>query len=309
MILPLLSKYKNNFINRGVTIPLSKTPYRKNGLITELPPAPANKSGWPWTEQTDPQIYNEIVTWPKLTIVTPSYNQGNFLEETIRSVLLQNYPNLEYIIMDGGSNDETKEILEKYSPWLSYWQSEQDNGQGHAINLGFSLASGDFYGWINSDDYYLKDVFSIVINKFLKTKSAFVYGYGFNYHVKENLFELIKILPFLDFFIKIPGLVQPSTFWSALIHKPIWEELYCSIDFELWLRLVKGNKRSFIKEALSVANVHENAKTSDPKMKIKWDEDEKIIWSANGHGAVPHWDKINFINKIRYKAYKLLRLI
>lgn len=309
MNLPLLSNYKDKFIKKGITFPLERVPYLSTGLLVELPTPPSNRTGWPWTEQTDPQIYKGTANWPKLTIVTPSYNQESFIEETIRSILLQNYPNLEYIIMDGGSTDRTKEILEKYSPWISLWQSEKDEGQGQAINLGFSLASGDYYSWINSDDYYLKNVFSIVINKFVKTKTDFIYGYGFNYFTKKNGFELVKTLPFLDFFIKIPGLIQPSTFWSAAIHKPIWEELHCSIDFELWLRLVKGNKRFLIKEPLSVANVHDDAKTSNPNMKTKWDEDEKKIWSENGHGAVPHWSKIYFLNRLRLKFYKFLNLI
>ena len=308
MNLPSLDDYKNKFIECGVAYPLHKTRYNKNGLLSELPNLLNNKTGWPWTEQTDPQIYSDQFIWPKLTIVSPSFNQANFLEETIRSVLLQNYPNLEYIIIDGGSTDNSKEILERYSPWLSYWRSEKDEGQGQAINLGFSLASGDYHAWINSDDYYLKDVFNIVINNFLKTKVDFMYGYGLNYHVESNFFEPIKILPFLDFFIKIPGLIQPSTFWSASIHKPIWEELHCALDFELWLRLVKGNNRHSIKQPLSVANVHNQAKTSDPKMKHKWHEDHLKIWADKAHGSVPEWKTIIILNKIRRKVYKLLNL-
>lgn len=309
MNLPSLNNYKDKFIKAGIPFPVRRIPYCKAGLLSDLPTPPANKTGWPWTEQTDPQIYNERAIWPKLTIVSPSYNQANFLEETIRSILLQNYPNLEYIIMDGGSTDNTQKILEQYSPWISYWQSEKDGGQGQAINLGFSLASGDYRAWINSDDYYLKNVFSIVINKFLKTKTDFIYGYGFSYHVKKHEFEALKVLPFLDFFIKIPGIIQPSTFWSSEIHKPIWEELHCSLDFELWLRLVKGNKRYCIKKPLSVANVHDEAKTYDPVMKGKWYEDHLKIWSAEAHGPVPEWKRIVFLNRIRMRLYKILNLI
>lgn len=309
MELPDLKVYRSNFEKKGVVYPLPTVPADKNGLLPILPTPPAEKTGWPWTEETSPSIYDGRVSWPKLTIVTPSYNQGGYIEETIRSVLLQNYPNLEYIIMDGGSTDETKAILEKYSPWISYWQSNRDEGQGQAINMGFSLASGEYYAWINSDDYYIKDVFNKVISKFLSTKSLFIYGYGYSYHKDKNWFELVKLLPVLDYFIKIPSLVQPSTFWSARIHRPIWEELHCAIDFELWLRLVKGNKRHFIKEALSVANVHDEAKTSDPKMKAKWDEDHLKMWSDDAHGRVYEWKRIVFLNRIRMKLYKICKLI
>ncbi|MDB5142369.1 MAG: glycosyltransferase [Mucilaginibacter sp.] len=309
MNLPDLNQYRLTFEKKGISYPLSTVPAVKQGLISVLPDVGANKTGWPWTEETDPLIYDSLKNWPKITIVTPSFNQGEFIEETIRSVLLQNYPNLEYIIIDGGSTDGTRDILVKYSPWVSHWQSEKDEGQGQAINLGFSLASGDYYAWINSDDYYLKNIFSTVTGQFLKNHSCFIYGYGFNYNKNQNSFELIKVLPFLDFFIKIPSLVQPSTFWRASIHKPIWEELYCSLDFELWLRLVKGNKRHLIKAPLSVANVHDKAKTSDPKMKAKWHEDHLKIWSEEAHGRVYEWKRINFLNRLRIKLYILFKLI
>ncbi|TSJ35992.1 glycosyltransferase [Mucilaginibacter corticis] len=283
-------------------------PVVKEGLLNVLPEA-GERTGWPWTTETDPSIYTGRRNWPKITIVTPSYNQGQFIEQTIRSVLLQNYPNLEYIIIDGGSSDQTKEILQKYAPWISYWQSEKDHGQGHAINLGFSLASGNYYAWINSDDYYLSNVFHKVADLFIKKKTDFVYGYGYSYHSDSKEFELIKVLPFLDFFMKIPSLIQPSAFWSSKIHQPVWEKLNCSLDFELWLRLVKGNKRQLIKAPLSVATVHEDAKTHDPKMVAKWQEDHENIWSAEGHGEVFEWKRINFLNRCRMKLYKLLRLI
>ena len=92
-----------------------------------------------------------------VSVVTPSFNQGQFIEETIRSILLQGYPNLEYFIMDGGSTDASVEIIKKYSPWLSYWVSEPDSGQSDAINRGLKRASGQFATWINSDDLLAKN--------------------------------------------------------------------------------------------------------------------------------------------------------
>jgi hypothetical protein len=117
--------------------------------LHELPPAPADKSGWPWTVASPPlpETMPNGDAWPKITIVTPSYNQGEFLEETIRSVLLQGYPNLEYLIMDGGSTDHSVAIIQKYAPWLTAWVSERDRGQSHAINKGFARATGTWLGW------------------------------------------------------------------------------------------------------------------------------------------------------------------
>jgi glycosyltransferase involved in cell wall biosynthesis len=92
--------------------------------------------------------------WPRVSIVTPSYNQAEFLEATLRSVLLQGYPDLELIVIDGGSTDGSVDILRKYEPWLAHWCSERDRGQSHAINKGFRLATGQILAWLNSDDTY-----------------------------------------------------------------------------------------------------------------------------------------------------------
>jgi glycosyltransferase involved in cell wall biosynthesis len=132
--------------------------------LTELPPPPLGKSGWPWTAESL-QLPDRMPggrPWPRISIVTPNYNHGQFIEETIRSVLLQGYPNLEYMIFDGGSTDDTNEIIKKYEPWLAYWISEKDRGQAHAINKGFARASGDILQWINSDDLLLSNALSHV---------------------------------------------------------------------------------------------------------------------------------------------------
>jgi len=305
--LPDFNIYKQDFLQQGITYPLKPVPTQQAGLLVKLPPPPAEKTGWPWTEQVSPDVYSKGINWPKLTIVTPSYNQGIYIEETLRAVLLQNYPNLEYIIIDGGSTDETKAILEKYSGYISYWQSEKDRGQSHAINLGFSLASGEYYAWINSDDFYMPGVFHEVISKFLSSKTAFIYGYA--YDLRDGKNTLIRIPPSTDYFIKIPSLMQPSCFWRASIHQPIWEEMHCAMDYELWLRLLKGNSRLRIRKPLSVARAHADAKTYDPKMQARWQADHERMWADDAHGSVPEWKRITFLNKLRLKLYKFLHII
>src|SRR5579885_3553995 len=130
------------------------TPPMRCPTLAELPPPPAGKTGWPWTIETPalPASRADGSPWPRISIVTPSYNQGQFIEETIRSVLLQGYPDLEYIVIDGGSTDQSVEIIRKYERWLTYWVSEKDRGQAHAINKGFSSVTGELFNWINSDD-------------------------------------------------------------------------------------------------------------------------------------------------------------
>jgi len=125
----------------------------------DLPPPPPGTTGWPWTEESVPLplTMSDGQSWPRLSVITPSFNQGRFLEATLRSVLLQGYPNLEYFVLDGGSTDNSVEILQKYSPWLSYWVSEPDGGQSAAINRGLHMSSGLYTTWINSDDMLYKN--------------------------------------------------------------------------------------------------------------------------------------------------------
>ena len=106
------------------------------------------------------------MNYPKISIVTPSFNQGIFLEATIQSVLNQNYPNLEYIVIDGGSTDNSVKIIKKYEKYLSYWVSESDRGQSHAINKGFTISTGEIMGWLNSDDLYTSGALNHVANVF-----------------------------------------------------------------------------------------------------------------------------------------------
>jgi glycosyltransferase involved in cell wall biosynthesis len=125
------------------------------------------------------------MNWPKISIVTPSFNQGQYIEETILSVLSQNYPNLEYIIIDGGSTDDTVEIIKKYESRITYWVSEPDRGQSHAINKGLQKCTGEIFNWLNSDDWYMPGALFDVANAFrINSRAQFVSGY--ENHVEQS---------------------------------------------------------------------------------------------------------------------------
>lgn len=152
--------------------------------LADLPPPPPDRSGWPWTEQSDrppdaPQVGSP---WPRVSIVTPSYNQGRYLEETIRSVLLQGYPSLEYILIDGGSDDESVKIIRKYAQFFRHWCSEPDRGQYHAINKGLAHCTGDIFNWINSDDLYYPGAIVAIARQWLSHPGKIVAGPVVDFH-------------------------------------------------------------------------------------------------------------------------------
>src|SRR6266511_1227657 len=163
-------------------------------LLSELPPAPPGKLGWPWTTASQPLmgLTSQGQDWPRITVITPSYNQGKFIEETIRSILLQGYPDLEYLIIDGGSTDNTVEIIRKYERWLGFWTSEPDRGQSHAINKGLSRATGSLWGWINSDDLLLPDSIGSIADLHIKFPRDLIAGDVIDFWNGQNQRRLIK---------------------------------------------------------------------------------------------------------------------
>lgn len=206
---------------------------------------------------------------PKISIITPSYNQGKFLEQTIQSVLSQNYPNLEYIIIDGGSSDNSLEIIKKYERYLSYWVCEQDSGQTEAINKGLKRATGDIVAWINSDDLYLPGVFKIVTEHFQKhPQTEMIYGDAeiidengtFLFHKKEISYDKIMGICF-GFGLIIS---QPTTFWKRTVFGKIGylnETLQYDMDGDFWSRMAFQCQIEHIQYLIAQARYHKEAKT------------------------------------------------
>jgi glycosyltransferase involved in cell wall biosynthesis len=218
---------------------------------------------------------------PKISIITPSFNQGQYLEQTILSVLGQDYPNLEYIIIDGGSNDNSVEIIKKYAHRLAYWVSEPDNGQAHAINKGFEKATGDILCWLNSDDMYMPGVLHYVAANLSKDDTRIFTGNCIHYSESNegvkaegchitHYFELFDLLE-ADF------ITQPSTFWTRKVWNTVGvlnEQLDFVFDWEWFIRAKHaGIDFHADNRALSLYREHETHKTGTGGAK----RDEEII--------------------------------
>lgn len=236
-------------------------------LPADFPPPPAGLTGWPWTEATPPAAFADPPDggWPKLTIVCPSFNQGRFIEETLRSVLLQNYPAIEFIVMDGGSTDETVERLKKYSPWLAHWESRPDRGQAHALNQACDRATGELLGWINSDDYYLPGAFAAVARAFRATPRRLIFGDFAERRGDAPELVMRRARPAFAFQVAVGGRTLPShaTFWPRASHQRLDETLRFTMDAELFKRLAaSGLRLRHLPQPLGVFRHHAAAKTS-----------------------------------------------
>lgn len=206
-------------------------------------------------------------TLPLVTIVTPSFNQAQFLEKTILSVLEQDYPRIEYIIMDGGSTDGSREIIERYAGKLAYWVSEKDHGQTDAINKGFSRANGDILAWLNSDDTYEPGAIRQAVEYLMALPDVgLIYG---NAHYIDAQGEIIGDFPAAqtDYrrlrrgYVHVP---QQSSFWRAGLWKqvgPLDESIYFAMDYDLWLRLARVSKIQHVPKFWANFRLHASAKS------------------------------------------------
>jgi glycosyltransferase involved in cell wall biosynthesis len=212
------------------------------------------------------------MTWPRISVVTPSYNQGQYLEATIRSVLLQGYPNLEYIIIDGGSIDNSIEVIRKYEPWLAYWCSERDDGQADAINKGFSRATGEIYSWLNSDDIYEPGALRRVALTLMNHPDVeLVYGNGWQIDADGLRTSRCHWVGPLDPATQLNWnqILQPAAFWRSDIWKragPLDLAYYWGLDWEWFIRATAVGRSCFIPHDLAAWRITPEIKSvsADP---------------------------------------------
>jgi len=221
------------------------------------------------------------MNYPKISLVTPSLNQGQFIEETIQSVLSQNYPNLEYIVMDGGSTDNTLAVLKHYSNQLK-WVSEKDTGQTNAINKGLRMASGEILAYLNADDLLLPGTLTKVATLFTEhPKAMWVTGQC------REIRKLITAYKNLWLRLSHPAILlitdyisQPATFWRASVMPEMGcfdESLHYVMDYEYWLRLYAKYPPLFTREYLAAFKIHLQSKTTSTGHKNVFIDEERVI--------------------------------
>jgi hypothetical protein len=241
-----------------------------------FPDPPAGKTGWPWIETPEvfPENRPDGTPWPRISIVTPSYQQGRYIEETIRSVLLQGYPNLQYWVMDGGSQDETVSILEIYAPWLSGWVSEADKGQAHAINKGWQRSDGVWLGWLNSDDVLLpgslKAEMEFAANH---PQVGFLYGDLWLTNADSSLRSKKIYFEFdlVDFVKNARWISQQGSLIRRDVFEPLDEELHFCMDLDQWIKAALMCPMGYLHRPLACFRFHENSKTSSQSYKAGQD--------------------------------------
>lgn len=206
---------------------------------------------------------------PKVTVVTPSYNQAQFLEETLLSVLNQTYPNIEYIVIDGGSTDGSVDIIKNYEDQIDYWLSEKDSGQSNAINKGFKRATGDIVAWLNSDDLYFPDTVERAVAQFQKNKQLSLYygdcvfineaGGFLRYFTEVENYSLKRLCDYTDY------IMQPTTFFSRerlLEVGMLDEDLHYGMDWDLWCKLAKKGEVYYDKNVVAANREYGETKTN-----------------------------------------------
>ena len=207
---------------------------------------------------------------PLFTIITPSFNSGKYLEETIKSVLRQTYKNIEFIVIDGGSKDNSIDIIKKYESKISYWISEPDNGQTDAINKGFSMAKGDLVGWLCSDDVLFENSIELIVdyvnkNSLTVDNIGVIFGNTTHFNGDTIISKTNGARINLKYILtKNPQVIQPGSFHSAAILKKVGrlnEKLKYCMDYDLWIRTLKYGNSFFVNEQLAKFRVHQESKS------------------------------------------------
>jgi glycosyltransferase involved in cell wall biosynthesis len=226
---------------------------------------------------------------PLVSIVTPSYNQASFLETTIRSVLEQDYPSLEYFVMDGGSTDGSVELIRKYADRLSGWVSEKDRGQGDAINKGLIGAKGQIVAWLNSDDYYLPKAISSAVKVFEQNPdAALVYG---DMQAVDQNGQTLNVLRYSQYSLEdllcFQIIGQPAVFFRKEAYEQaggLDVSFHYMLDHLLWIRIARESKIVYVPQTWAAARFHPQAKNRNLAVEFPKEAFRILDWTKDEPG-------------------------
>lgn len=215
---------------------------------------------------------NKLDSLPLVSIITPSYNQGDFIRETIESVLNQTYENIEYIVMDGGSTDNTVEILKEYEDRIK-WVSEKDDGQADAVNKGIKIAQGEIIGWLNSDDTYYPDAVATAVNEMMSHPDVdMIYGEGNYIDKNSNVTGRYNTKMYgYDMLADECFICQPTAFFTKSIVEKVGglrADLQLCMDYELWMRIGRAGKILYVPKTLATSRMYEDNKTLSRRWEV-----------------------------------------
>jgi glycosyltransferase involved in cell wall biosynthesis len=207
-----------------------------------------------------------MMNWPKVSLVTPSYNQGQFVERTVRSVLFQDYPNLEYIFMDGGSTDGTMEAIAPYLDRFGYWRSKRDGGQAAAVHEGLEKASGDIMGYINSDDLLAPGAITKVVDYFRDHPDVdVVYSHRIFIDEHDIISRMWILPPHSNYLMSRWDLLpQETCFWRRRVFERVGNvdvRMTFALDYDLFVRFMRAGKFARINAFLGAFRLHKASKT------------------------------------------------
>lgn len=238
--------------------------------LEELPAPPAGRTGWPWSVETPPcdDLMHGGADWPLISVVVASLNQGRYIEEMLRSVLLQGYPRLELIVIDGASGPETLDVIERYASWIAYHVSEPDRGQSHAFNKGLERAGGGLFNLFSTDDLFLPASFARVAAAHMRQPAHIlacdvIFAREGEDRHEVHRPEALDLHAYAQWW-KLPHHAQPGIFFPRerlAAVGPVDEQLHYSMDYEFMLRFLAHAPMAVLRAPVALSRIHAECKS------------------------------------------------